>query len=90
MWAVGGDAGRFVMWILIALAGLMMLSPFLWVAFLNTKTWLTWRWRCHGSWMSGRWAHRHDLEWMVSHDERRWQLLRHLLDYPPARIRPKR
>lgn len=80
-----------MMWGLVVLAGLLTLSPFLWMGALNTKAWLTRRWRCHGSWMSGRWAHRNDREWMATHGRgQRWQLLRHLFDYPPARIRPKR
>lgn len=61
------------------------------IAIANLKVWLTRRWRCHGSWMPGRWAHRRDPEWLAIHGrERRWQLLRHLFDYPPARVRPKR
>lgn len=79
-----------MMWFAIVVAALFTLSPFLWMAFMNTKAWLTRRWRCHGSWMSGRWAHRHDPCWNAHHNDRRWQLLRHLFDYPPARIRPKR
>lgn len=54
---------------------------------VNTKATLTSRWRCHGSWLHARWAHRRDGGWKLATRMGYGvpSLLWNALDFPPVR-----